>query len=105
MAFIKGVLKEELKRSVLMKKDFERELVKLPKGSLVRSKRKGHEYYYIVSREKGKVNLEYKGKSCVKEIKRYKGVKEKRAKYRKAISQLNKQIKFIKGTLRGKESI
>ena len=36
MGPIKGVLKEELSNSLRMKKGYERELGKLPKGSLVR---------------------------------------------------------------------
>ena len=46
MKIIKSVLKEELANSLAMKKNYERELVKLPKGSLVKKKIKGHEYYY-----------------------------------------------------------
>ncbi len=34
MGVIKGVLKEELENSIQMKSDYERELSKLPKGSL-----------------------------------------------------------------------
>ena len=53
MGAIKGVLKEELKNSLEMKKNYERELVKLPKGSLVKKKIKGKEYYYLVERKNG----------------------------------------------------
>jgi hypothetical protein len=105
MAFIKGVLKEELENSLKMKVNYERELAKLPKGSLVKSKRKGHEYYYLVFRHEGKVKLEYKGKVSKGEIDRYKQVKGKRAHYRKSLSKLKRQIKYLRGVLRGKESI
>ena len=105
MAFIKGVLREELANSIKMKKNYEKELGKLPKGSLVKSKRKGHEYYYLVFREAGKVNLQYKGKVSQQEIKKYEQAKKKRAKYRKSISKLKRQIKYLEGVLRGKESI
>lgn len=103
MAAIKGILKEELKNSLQLKKAYEKELAKLPKGSLHKGKRKGHGYYYLVFREKGKVRVIYKGKLPDSEIKKYKEVKELRAKYRKLLSQVKKQIKFLRQSLkRGK---
>ena len=106
MGVIKGVLREELENSLQMKKDYERELARLPKGSLVKKRIKGYEYYYLVLREKGKVKFIYKGKRVSREeIKKYKETKELRAKYRKLLSQVKKQIKFLRSTLRGKESV
>ena len=88
-----------------MKGNYEKELIKLPKGSLIKKKIKGHEYFYLVFRENGKVKFIYKGKVSAKEIKKYKEVKKYRAKYRKLLSQVKKQIKFLRSALRGKESI
>ena len=105
MGVIKGVLKEELNNSLRMKKNYERELAKLPKGSLVKKKIKGHEYYYLQLREKGKVRFIYKGKIFSGEIAKYKSAKEYRAKYRKALSQIKRQIRFLRSALRGKESV
>jgi len=105
MKVIKGVLKEELDNSLAMRMNYQRELAKLPKGSLVKKKIKGNEYYYLVLREKGKVKFIYKGKLNADEVKRYKQAREYRAKYRKLVSELNKQIKFLKGTLRGKKPV
>jgi len=105
MKVIKSVLKEELSNSLSMKKNYQRELGKLPKGSLVKKNIRGNVYYYLVLREKGKVRFVYKGKLNPDEIKMCKQTKEYRAKYRKSISELNKQIKFLKGTLRGKKAI
>jgi len=103
---IKSVLREELQNSLRMKKQYEKELAKLPKGSLVKRKIKGHEYYYLIYRENGKFKSIYKGKSIrEKEQKKYREAKELRAKYRKSISQLKKQIRYLEGTLRGKEEI
>ena len=105
MKVIKSVLKEELANSLAMKKNYEKELAKLPKGSLIKKNVKGHEYYYLVVREEGKVKFIYKGKKVSdKEIQKYKQAKEYRAKYRKLLSDVKKQIKFLKGTLRGKKS-
>ena len=106
MKVIKSVLEEELANSLAMKKNYERELAKLPKGSLIKKKVKGHEYYYLVIREDGKVKFTYKGKKVSdKEIEKYENAKEYRAKYRKLLSESKNQIKFLKGTLRGKKSI
>ena len=105
MAAIKGVMREELVNSLQMKKDYERELAKLPKGSLIKKKIKGHEYYYLLVREAGKVKMTYKGKVSGDVIQKYKEVKEYRAKYRKLLSQVKKQIRFLKGALRGKEAV
>ena len=105
MAAIKGVMREGLENSIQMKKDYERELAKLPRGSLVKKKIKGHDYYYLLMREDGKVKLIYKGKVSEDIIKKYREAKEYRAKYRKLLSQVKKQIRFLKGALRGKEAV
>ncbi len=105
MKIIKSMLEEELANSLAMKKNYEKELAKLPKGSLIKKNVKGHQYYYLVVRENGKVKFIYKGKKVNnKEILKYKEAKEYRAKYRKLLSDVKKQIKFLKGTLRGKKS-
>lgn len=90
MKVIKAVLKEELANSLAMKKDYERELARLPKGSLVKKKIKRHDYYYLVIREKGKVRFAYKGKLSDKEIERYKQARQYRAEYRRLLSQIKK---------------
>jgi hypothetical protein len=102
---IKSVLREELINSLRMQKRYKRELEKLPKGSLVKRNIKGHEYYYLVFREKGRVRSVYKGKVEKSEIQKYQNAKEFRAKYRKLLSQINKQIKFLQRALRGRESV
>lgn len=105
MRVLKGVLKEELGNSLRIKEDYEKELAKLPRGSLVKKKIKGHEYYYLLSREGGKIRFEYRGKVSKEEIKKYKEAKEYRAKYRHLLSRVKKQIRFLRSALRGKESV
>ncbi len=105
MGVIKSVLREELSNSLRMKKGYDRELSKLPKGSLVRKKIKGHDYYYLLLRKNGKVKFIYKGKVSEHEVKKYQEVKRYRAKYRKLLSQVKKQVKFLRSRLRGKESV
>ena len=105
MKVLKGVLREELDNSLRMKKSYERELARLPKGSLITKKIKGHQYHYLVLRERGKVRFLYKGKLSEQDVKKYKQVKEYRAKYRKLLSEVKKQIRFLRSTLRGKEPV
>ena len=103
---IKGMLAEELENSLQMKSAYEEALAQLPRGSLIKKKINGNHYYYVVYREKGKVKFDYKGKTVSPEdIERYAQGKKLRAKYRKSLSQVKKQIKFLRGTLRGKEPI
>ncbi|MCX5657254.1 MAG: hypothetical protein NTZ48_03385 [Candidatus Omnitrophica bacterium] len=105
MGVIKGVLKEELENSLRMKKEYERALNELPKGCLAEKKIRGHSYCYLAQRTGKKVKYSYKGKISEAERNKYQEVKVLRAKYRKLLSQVKKQVKFLKGTLRGKESI
>ncbi len=105
MRVIKSVLKEELANSLAMKKSYERELARLPKGSLVKKTIKGHEYYYLQVREKGKVRFLYKGKLADEEVEKYEQAKQYRAKYRRLLSEVKKQIRFLRTTLRGKEPV
>jgi hypothetical protein len=105
MKVIKSVLKEELVNSLRMKCDYQKELAKLPRGSLIKKKIRGREYCYLVMRENGKVKFVYKGRLDADEVKKYKQAKEYKAKYRKLVSELNEQIKFLQGILRGKKSI
>jgi hypothetical protein len=103
MKVIKGVLKEELQNSLRMKKKYETALSNLPKGSLVEKSISGHKYYYLAVRKGSKVNFIYKGKLSEDEKKHFSEVKEMRAKYKKLLSQSNKQISFLKKVLNGKD--
>ena len=105
MGVIKGVLREELGNSLRMQKDYEREIKKLPKGSLVKKCVKGRDYYYLIMREEGKVKFVYKGKVSEEEIKRFSEIKALRARYRNLLSRAKKQVKFLRSSLRGKESV
>ena len=102
---IKGVLAEELQNSFRMEKEYSVALEKLPEGCLAVKKIRGHEYGYLVKRLGKKVRYIYKGKVSSEEFKKYNEVKELRAKYRKMRSQVKKQIKFLRSSLRGKEAI
>lgn len=103
--FIKGMLKEELANSIEVRKGYKNALAKLPRGSLVCKQIKGHPYYYLAFREGDHVRFKYKGKLSDKEIKKYQDAREYRARYRKQISEVNKQIRFLEKVLRGQESV
>ena len=102
---IKGVLAEELENSLRMKKEYEAALRRLPKGCLAARRIKGRVYYYLVKRAGKKVNYIYKGKISEEEKKRYAEAKMLRAKYRKLLSQVKKQIRFLRSSLRGKTAV
>jgi len=103
MNVIKGVFEEELQNSIRMRRQYEKALNELPKGSLIKKKIKGHQYYYLAIRESNKVRFIYKGKISEEEKKRYIEAKKSRAKYRKLLSRVKKQIAFLKKALNGKE--
>jgi hypothetical protein len=103
MKIIKGVLEDELKKAVLAEKDCEKTLAGLPRGVLVKKYVKGRQYCYLLSREKGKVRFEYKGKLMGKDIQYYETAKRERALYRNKLSEVKKRIAFIKKVLRGRE--
>lgn len=102
---IKAVLAEELENSLRMKKEYEEALKKLPQGCLALRKIRGHAYYYLVKRVDDKVKYIYKGKISEEEKRKYEEAKALRAKYRKLLSQVKKQIRFLRSSLRGKEAV
>ena len=102
---IKGVLAEELENSFRMKREYEEALKRLPQGCLALRKIRGHKYFYLVKRIGKNVKYVYKGKVSEEEIEKYEEAKVMRAKYRKLLSQVKKQIRFLRGSLRGKEAV
>lgn len=103
MKIIKGVLEEELQNSLRMQKEYEKALSALPRGVLVKKVIKGYSYYYLMKREGNKVRFEYRGKVNGQEIKHYEAVKKDRARYRKLLADVKKQVAFLRRALRGKE--
>lgn len=103
--FIKDILREELDNSLQMKRNYEQALEEIPKGSLVRRILKGHPYYYLVFRENGKVRSVYQGKLSKQECREFDEAKQQRAQYRQQLSEVNKQIRFLRKVLRGKEAV
>lgn len=103
--FIKDVLKEELENSTKLKLQYEQALAKLPKGSLIKKNIKGHDYYYCVYRVGKKIHLKYRGKSVSEdELKKYTEAKNKRVIFRRQLSEVNSQIRYLRGVLRERKS-
>ena len=101
--FIKDMLNEELQNSLQIKQDYERALAVLPRGSLVRKVIGGRPYFYLAHREGDKVQFDYRGKLADEDVRRYEEAKQSRAQYRRRLSEVNKQIRFLQKVLRGKE--
>ena len=96
---IEGVLREELRNIKQVKKKYEERLKKLPKGCLAQKNIKGHNYYYIAQRKGKKVLFVYSNNLPKSELKNYMEAKKIKKKYRKLLSDVNKEIKFIQKVL------
>lgn len=102
---IKGMLAEELENSLKMQEGYEGALKKLPAGCLSRKVIAGREYYYLVRREGARVIYSYRGAVSPEEVKKYEEVKKQRAQYRHLLSKIKKQVRYLRGVLRGKEPV
>ena len=103
--FIKDMLNEELQNSLQIKKDYEQAINALPRGSLVRKLIGGRPYYYLAHREGVRVVFDYLGALSDEKLRMHKEAKESRARYRQRLSEVNKQIRFIRKVLRDKQSV
>ncbi len=104
MGVIKGVLKEELERSQLMLKRYQEEIAKV-KGCLVKKRIGRRDYCYLAKREGGKVRFVYKGPLSAEIRRAYKAQRALLSKYRGFVAKLKEQIRFLRRSLRGKESV
>lgn len=106
MGFIKSVLSEELDNSLKMLEGYRDALKSNQGGCLVKKKIRGRIYWYLAVREGRKVKFIYKGKKIsqqdLAELERGKKLREK---HKKLIRDLNKRIKYIRKSLRGKEDV
>jgi hypothetical protein len=96
---VKGVLSEELRNSERLLRRYRQAVSDLPRGSLVPKKIKGGLFYYLAYRKEGKVRFDYKGKLSAGEVAEFKKAAEHKARYRGLISDLKKQIVFLKRAL------
>lgn len=103
---IKELLKEELANSLRMERDYARVLAELPRGSLVRKIIGKQAYYYLAYREGPRVRFQYKGRKVGEaEVARYAEAKRLRVQYRKHLSDVRRQIRFLRRALRAKQAV
>ena len=95
MKILNGVLKEELDRLNQLKKNYEKQIAKLPKGSLIRKNIKGNIYYYFNYRQEKKKIFKYIGKLPGKELENLLDKIEERRKREKLNKQVKKDIKKL----------
>ena len=105
MDAIRSVLREELQNAKRLQKDYEALLRKLPKGSMIKKRIKGHEYYYLVYREGGIVRFDYKGKASPDELAKYKKAKADRARYRPLLAKVRKEQQYLERILRARRPV
>lgn len=96
---VKSVLSEELENSERLLMRYRQAIAALPHGSLVAKKIKGGVFYYLAYRKGAKVHFDYKGKLSAREIVDFKQAASQKAKYRGLISDLKKQLIFLKRAL------
>ncbi len=95
MKILNSVLNEELDRLNKLKKNYEKQIAKLPKGSLIRKNIKGNIYYYLNYRQEKKKIFKYIGKLSRKELENLLDKIEKRKKLEKLNKQVKKDIKKL----------
>lgn len=97
---IHGVLEEELDRNIRMKKRYNEELEKLPKGSLLLRKIGNQEYYYLKYRENRKNIAKYIGKKNEIDVQELEEKIKKRKHLEEVLKNLNQEENEIKKALR-----
>ena len=95
MKILNGVLNEELDRLNKLKKNYEKQIAKLPKGSLIEKNIKGNIYYYLNYRQEKKKIFKYIGKLPGKELGNLLDKIEERKKLEKLNTQVKKDIKKL----------
>jgi len=102
---IKEVMREELRNSLRMEKGYLAALARLPRGTLVKKLIHKRPYYYLVSRDEGRVRFHYLGNLSEARQQRYAAAKAKRAQYRRLLAQVRQQLKFLRRMLRAKPTV
>lgn len=95
MKILNGVLNEELDRLNKLKKNYEKQIAKFPKGSLIRKNIKENIYYYLNYRQEKKKIFKYIGKLPGKELENLLDKIEERRKLEKLNKQVKKDIKKL----------
>jgi hypothetical protein len=103
---IKELLREELENSLRMERDYQRELAKLPRGCIVRKVIGERVYFYLAFRENGRVRFQYKGRKLDdRVVAKYSEAKRLRVQYRRLLSDVRKQVKFLRKAFSAKQAV
>jgi hypothetical protein len=99
MDIIKDMLEDSLRHAQESLELYQKRIEKLPKGSLSVKNINGALYYYLAHREDRKVKNDYLGKLSPEEAREIIEKIEKRRRYRKAVMELKKEIKYLRKAL------
>lgn len=103
MAMVFDILKEEKKRLIELKENYESQISMLPKGSISRKKRWNREYIYLAYREADKIKFDYIGPVESDVAKELSEKIEKRRELENKLQQVEKNLKDVERGLRGKQ--
>ena len=98
---IKGVLREELANSRRMQRRYEQALRRIGRGSLVKKRIGRQDYYYLAAREGDRVRFRYLGKLSAQALRERQAQRRQRGQYRRLLSEVKQQIRFLERSLRG----
>lgn len=97
---VKGVLQEELERSLSLKEKYEKKLNQYPQGYLLERKMGGKVYHYLSYREGDRIRQKYLGVLSPEEMKKYKErIKDKKA-LRQQLVEVKANIKYLERLLK-----
>ena len=99
-SIVKGVLEEELDRSLSLQKKYEQKLADYPKGYLLERKIKGKLYYYLSYREGEKICQKYLGNLPEKEVNNLQKQMEDKKNLKKQLAEVKANIKYLKRLLK-----
>lgn len=97
---VKGVLQEELDRSLSLKEKYEKKLSEYPQGYLLERKVGEKVYYYLSYRKADRIKQKYLGLLSPQEVQGYKDrIKDKKA-LRRQLSEVKANIKYLERLLK-----
>ncbi len=98
---IKGVLKDELERSISLQEKYEQKLNEYPLGYLLKRQSLGRRtYYYLSYRENGKVKQKYLGRLSLEEEENIKQKIREKSEIQKQLAEVKKNIQYLEKLLK-----
>ncbi len=94
LSLLKEIITEEFHRNLLMQRQYEVEIKKLPKGTIVIKKVGNNEYAYLKYRNGRKTITDYIGRDQ-DEIRELKKQIQKRRHFERMLSELKKEVRFV----------